>query len=224
MASRSATRACATGCVSRVRASGRSSTCSSMGSAPIWRRRRAAVLGGPCHPRGGRRLSDAHGVGLSSFVPDSDPRGRGHAAGSLPVMGCPPRRWIHAQPAVSRGQRGDQAGWTSGAAPPRSLIGKKHEPTSPGHHRPAVTARTRCPRTAFPVASEKPPEDRSSGEVCLRDRWRDIVAGQGHHGCKHRPTAQESGSLRLHPQARPVHQRRPRDHVALPARRGLRDR
>ncbi len=48
--------------------------------------------------------------------------------------------------------------------------------------------------------------------------------GQGHHRRQHRPPAQGPRPRRLRPEARPVHQRRPGDDVALPARRGLRHR
>ena len=115
----------------------------------------------------------------------------------------------------------------------RTRAGTARPPWRPGPCRPAhapaligdpPATRRGCPGRPVPVASEKPPEDLSSGEVCLRDRWRHVVAGQGHHGREHRPAAQEPGPLRLHPQARPVHQRRPRHHVALPARRGVRHR
>src|SRR5574337_124968 len=52
------------------------------------------------------------------------------------------------------------------------------------------------------LAWEKPPEVLTHGDVCLRDRWRDVIAGQGHHRRQHRAPAQEPRPGGQHPQAR----------------------
>ena len=61
-------------------------------------------------------------------------------------------------------------------------------------------------------------------EVCLRDRRSREQSRQRHHRGQHRPHPQGPRPAGEHPQARPVHQRRPRHDVAVPARRGVRHR
>ena len=81
-----------------------------------------------------------------------------------------------------------------------------------------------CRRRAFPIASEKPPEAPTCVEVCLCDRRRDLLAREGDHRSEHRSDPQGAGSLRLHPQARSIHQRGPGHDEPVPAWRGLRHR
>ena len=70
----------------------------------------------------------------------------------------------------------------------------------------------------------KTPEDLTHGEVCLCDRWSDLLPRQGHHRRQRGPPVQGTGPQGLHPQARSVHQRGSGDHVPVPARRGVRHR
>ncbi len=81
-----------------------------------------------------------------------------------------------------------------------------------------------CPRSGRPVALEKPPEDATHGEVCLCDRRRDLLSGQGHHRRQRRSHPQGARPAGLDPQARSVHQRGSGHDEPVPARRGLRHR
>src|SRR5437899_5346333 len=61
-------------------------------------------------------------------------------------------------------------------------------------------------------------------EVRLRNRWRGFLHRQGDHGSVHRDHPEGAWVERLPPKAGPLYQHRSWHHVALPARRSLRDR
>ncbi len=64
----------------------------------------------------------------------------------------------------------------------------------------------------------------SHDQVHLHHRRRRQLPGQGRHGRGHRPLDQRPRHLGVDPEAGPLPERRPRHHVPLPARRGLRHR
>jgi hypothetical protein len=81
------------------------------------------------------------------------------------------------------------------------------------------------PRPLSPRLNRKDPDlnVRALHKVHLRHRGRRVLTGQGHRRLVVRATARVPRAQRGPAEVRPVHQRRPGDDVALPARRGLRD-
>ena len=75
--------------------------------------------------------------------------------------------------------------------------------------------------TGFPEPDARSPPAHT---LHLRHRRRGLVARQGHRRRLDRPPARLARPQGRPPEVRPVHQRRSGDDVAVPARRGLRDR
>src|SRR6478672_7967188 len=69
--------------------------------------------------------------------------------------------------------------------------------------------------------SERWTPGEQAGQVRVRDRRGRLVAGEGHHRGLTGPVAEVARPQGLAAEVRPLHQRRPRHHEPVPARRGF---